>query len=199
MARSRRIVTAAVEGLLDEAVVRKLVDDAGGSLAAVYVKHGNQPLRSKVAGYNLAANHAPWLVLTDLDRSHDCPASLVSEWLPNRSAGMELRVAVQSVEAWLLADRVRFAAFLGVPAARVPGDAERVLNPKAAVIDLARQSRRTAVRTDLVPTPGGGRTVGPGYTGRLFEFVTAHWAPADAAQHADSLRRCRRRLSEMCA
>lgn len=198
MGRSAPVVTAAVEGLLDEAVVRRLVLDSGGSLGAVHVKHGNQPLRAKVAGYNLAAQRAPWLVLTDLDRAYSCPAALVAAWLAERSDGMQPRVAVQSVEAWLLADRERFARFLVVPVSRVPEHAEQLPNPKATVIDLARQSRRRDIRTELVPTSGGGRSVGPGYVGRLFEFVHSHWVPAHAAQRSESLDRCRRRLAEMC-
>lgn len=198
MARKAPFVTAAVEGVLDEAVIRRLVVDVGANLTAVHVKHGNQPLRSKVEGCNLAARHSPWLVLTDLDQGYGCPASLVSDWLPARADRMQLRVAVQSVEAWLLADRLRFAAFLGVPRESVPGDVERVPNPKAAVIDLARQSRRSDIRAAMVPLPGGGRTIGPGYVGWLFEFVHAHWVPAEAAQSAESLHRCRSRLAELC-
>lgn len=187
-------MNVAVEGFLDEAVVRRLLDDVGGVVGKVYVKRGNRPLRAKIAGYNNAAKRGPWLVLTDLDQGYRCAAELVADWLPGRARDMNLRVAVRAIEAWLLADRRQLASFLGVPVSRLPQDPETTLDPKGLVVDLARSSRRRDVRDALVPDPRSGRRAGPGYTSLLFEFVREEWDLDEAAHRSPSLDRCRRRL-----
>jgi hypothetical protein len=97
------VVQAAVEGITDEAVVKRLAAHVGAHVGAVYGKNGKPALRQKMNGYNQAARHAPWIVVADLDRDHDCAPRLVAEWLGEPSALMCFRVAVRAVEAWLLA------------------------------------------------------------------------------------------------
>ena len=199
MGRDPRRLTVAVEGMLDEAVVRRLVEEAGGLIGDSYVKRGNRPLQAKISGYNNAARRTTWLVLTDLDQDFDCAAALVGAWLPSRAPGMNLRVAVRSIESWFLADRIGIATFLGVPIARVPKDPDGRADPKGLLVDLARGSRSRDIRDDLVPTQRAGRRIGPGYVGRLFEFVQTTWDPVRAATSSPSLDRCRQRLSELIA
>jgi len=106
---------------------------------------------------------------------------------------MRLRVAVREVEAWLLADRSRLAGFLSVSAGAIPASPEAEDDPKQTLVNLAARSRRRDIRIDMVPRPGSGKNVGPAYTARLIEFISAGdnpWSPVDAALRADSLRRC---------
>jgi hypothetical protein len=106
---------------------------------------------------------------------------------------MAFRVAVRTIEAWLLADRERIAAWLDIPLQRVPGTPDEVADPKTTLINLARRSQSRRVRADLVPREGSGRRVGPLYPSRLIEFVQGErhgWRPAVAARKSDSLRRC---------
>jgi hypothetical protein len=136
-------------------------------------------------------------VLVDLNCDADCAPILRGEWLPRVARLMCFRVAVREIEAWLLADRERFARFLGVPVARIPFEPETVADPKRFVVDLARRSNKREIREDLVPRPGSGRVVGPGYTSQLSDFVQRVWRPEAAAETADSLRRaldCLRRV-----
>ena len=191
-------ISAAVEGMLDEAVVRRLVRHAGALAGTVYGKNGKPFLKERIAGYNNAARHAPWIVLVDLDSEHQCPPPLRETWLPHPAPQMCFRVAVRAVEAWLMADAERLAAFIGVPRRRIPADPEREEYPKQAMVNLARSSRRRDVREDMVPRDGSGRTVGPAYTSRLVEYATDRWRPHVAARSADSLQRavaCLRRLA----
>ncbi|HVL69627.1 MAG TPA: hypothetical protein VM364_20380 [Vicinamibacterales bacterium] len=67
-------------------------------------------------------------------------------------------------------------------------DPEALQHPKQALVNLARRSRRQAVRTDMVPT--GEREVGVGYSARLIEFAQRHWDPSRAAEASRSLARC---------
>lgn len=183
------VVQAAVEGITDEAVVKRLAAHVGAHVGAVYGKHGKHALKQKMNGYNQAARHAPWIVVADLDRDHDCAPELVSEWVPLPSELMCFRVAVRAVEAWLLADVETMASFLGVAHTAIPASPDEHDDPKRTLVDLARQSRRREIREDMVPRPKSGRAVGPAYASRLIEFTTSAWRPAVAAERSESLRR----------
>ncbi len=183
------VVQASVEGVTDEAVVRRLIEHAGAQVGTVYGKEGKPALRQRVSGYNNAARWSPWVILVDLDRDADCAPPLCARWLPEPAPMMCFRVAVRAVEAWLLADADEMARFLGVSRTRLPDDPERLDDPKRTMVDLARRSRRRAIREDLVPRPGSGRPVGAAYASRLIEFTESGWRPNVAAGRSDSLRR----------
>lgn len=192
-------ITGAVEGDLDDAVVRRLIEHAGGTPGPIHGRSGKPQLRQRLTGYNRAATFSPWIVLIDLDREEDCAPTLVSKWLPNPAPNMCFRVAVRMVEAWLLADREGLGAFLGVSPTRIPRHPDSLNNAKQSMVALAQQSRRRDVRADMTPRPGSGRMVGPAYTSRLVEFVTgptATWQPDVAAKDSDSLARCILRLQK---
>lgn len=191
------VIHAAVEGVVDDAVVRRLIALAGGTPGTVYGKQGKALLRQKVAGYNNAARHAPWVVLADLDHDEACAPPLSRAWLPQPALHLCFRVAVREVESWLLADAEPLAGFLGVARSRLPSDPERLDDPKAAMVNLARVSRRRDIRQDMVPRPESGRQVGPAYSSRLIEFASGHWRPDVAADRADSLKRAIRCLEQL--
>jgi hypothetical protein len=191
------VVTAGVEGLVDEAVIRRLAGHAGIEVGPVHGKSGKAHLRQRIAGYNNAARIGPWVVLVDLNREAECAPPLRDAWLRQPAPMMCFRVAVRGVESWLLADRGRLARFLRVPISRIPTAPDSIEDPKRAVIELAARSRRRDIQEDMVPRPGSGRTVGPAYASRLIEFVGTHWNPEVAAGSSDSLRRCLARLKEM--
>lgn len=193
------MVSAAVEGVVDEAVVRALLISAGIKPGPVYGKQGKSHLRQKIQGYNNAAQRLPWVVLIDLDRDYECAPLLRDAWLPQPAPLLCFRVAVHAVEAWLLADAQRFATFLGVPRSKLFTDPEKLADPKTEVVNLARSSKRRPIREDMVPREGSGRQVGPAYSSRLIEFASFFWRPSIAARQADSLNRainCLKRLAQ---
>jgi hypothetical protein len=195
-------VAGAVEGLVDEAVLKRLIEHVGAVPGPVHGRRGKDHLRSRVGGYNQASRFGRWLVLVDLDGDADCAPPFVRDWLPQPAPGMCLRVAVRKVEAWLLADRDRLARFLGVKTATVPVGPEALSDPKGKMVELARWSRRREIREDMVPRRGSGRAVGPAYTSRMIEFVLdpdRGWRPSVAAISADSLARCIRCLRQLAA
>ena len=150
------VIRAAVEGIADEAVVRRLVQHVGAQPGPVYGKKGKGHLRQRLKGYNNSARFWPWIIVVDLDHDADCPPPLRAEWLPNSAPNMCFCFAVREVEAWLLADRVRIAQFLGVGVVRVTQTPELEADPKRTVIELAGNSRRRAIREDMTPRPGSG-------------------------------------------
>lgn len=183
------IVHAAVEGMTDAAVVRRLLEHVGAQAGEIYERNGKEELRKRVAGYNNDAERRPWLVLVDLDHDADCAPPLRALWLSKPASKMCFRVAVRAVEAWLLADIEKMAAFLGVRKTQFPPNPEELDDPKRTLVDLARKSRRKAIQEDMVPRPGSGRSVGPRYVSRLFDFIEEWWRPHVAAQRSESLRR----------
>lgn len=193
-------ISGAVEGLLDEAVLRRLVQHVGAVSGTVYGKAGKHRLLQRLSGYNQAAYQAPWLVLVDLDHAAKCAPPYKVSCLPDPAPYMCFRIAVREVEAWLLADRERLADFLGVNVSRVPLEPEDIPEPKRMMVQLAGLSRRRGIREDMVPRPESGRDVGPVYTGRLVEFLVdaaAGWRPDIAARSSNSLMRCLRCLQAL--
>jgi hypothetical protein len=188
-------LTVAVEGLVDEAVARKIVESVGATAARTYGRTGKAHLSARLPGYNRAANHSPWFVVMDLDND-ECAPRLRTQLLPNQSERMCLRIAVKEVEAWLLADREEMAHFLRVAVSRVPTSPDEAHDSKQSIVQAARHSSHQAIRADIVPRSGSGRAVGPAYPSRMIEFVE-RWRPEVAAQRSDSLSRCLTRLGEL--
>lgn len=183
-------VSGAVEGILDETVLRRLVEWLGAEMAYVYPVGGKPQLDLRLSGYNEAARYSPWCVLRDLDTDAACPAELVTRLLPEPAPAMCFRIVVRSLEAWLMADRQRMASFLSVSRASIPTSPEEARDPKIVLVDAARRSNKTAVRDGMVPRPGSGRSVGAGYTSLMIEYAKTRWRPEIAAESSESLRRC---------
>ncbi len=194
------VVTGAVEGNLDEAVVRRLARHCGAELGKVYGKNGRPHLLGRIPRFNEGARlGAIWFVLVDLDQKPECAPAFVAEVLPDPATGMCFRVAVRSVEAWLLADRRGFASWAGVRLSDLPVDVESLEHPKGRLVDAVRQSRRRTLVDSIVPRKGSGRTEGPAYTSTLSEFVANRWDIEAAARAAPSLERAIRCLKAKIA
>ena len=88
-----------------------------------------------------------------------------------------------------MADGGLLARHLPIPQGKIPAQPEELNNPKRIMMDLARQSRSSAVRNDMVPSANSGRSVGLGYeyTASMIEFVQDKWRPVQASQTAPSL------------
>ena len=196
------LVSGAVEGLLDEAVLKRLISHVGALAGPIYGKTGKAQLLRRLQGYNQAAQFGPWVILLDLDHDADCAPPYRAARLPQPAPKMCFRIAVREVEAWLFADRERLARFLAVPQRTIPAHPEMVESPKDTMAQLAQRSRRRDVREDVAPRPGSGRRVGPAYSSRLIQFVddaTQGWRPDIAAQASGSLARCLRCLRRLTA
>jgi hypothetical protein len=190
MKTSPLVVTVALEGRTDVPIVARLLKDTGLELGRVYVQRGKDRLDQQLITYNSAARFAHWLVVRDLDQDAACAPELKGRLLPGPSTLMCFRLAVHSAESWLLADAANLAAFLGVSAARLPGDPDRLPDPKGTLVALARHSRKRDVREDMVPRSGSGARVGPGYASRIMEFAGGDWRPRAAAANSSSLASC---------
>jgi hypothetical protein len=187
------IIYGAVEGMIDEAVLRRLIIEIGATAGPVYGKNGKSFLLERLSAYNQAARFSPWIILIDLDDDDECAPPFKKSCLPNPAPFLCFRVAVREIESWLLADRERLAKFLSTATSHIPLDPEKLASPKSTMVELARHSHRRGIREDMVPRPGSGRKVGPAYTAQLIDFARDSkrgWRPDVAAKASDSLNRC---------
>jgi len=180
-------INLAVEDALSEAVLRKILQ-ARYNVGDCYKRGGFGYLKKNIRGFNNASKGMPHIVLTDLDMGA-CAPTLIEEWLQVPiHHNLLFRVAVREVESWVLADRDRFAEFLGIRKTLVPENVDAIDDPKKCLIDLARKSKRN-LREDIVPTKGSTAKQGPDYNGRLISFVEKFWNPYEAMHNSPSLDR----------
>lgn len=184
------VISVAVEGVSDAAVVRRLCAVVGLGVGPEHITRGKAQLDRRLKGYNNAARFAPWLVLRDLDHDAECASGLVQSLLHDRAEHMHLRIPVRSVESWLIADQVGFSKFFGVSLNLLPGNPDRLDRPKRTIVDLARRSTKRSVREGMVPAPGTSTEVGPEYTAQVIEYSATTWDPDAGARNSESLRRC---------
>jgi hypothetical protein len=189
-------VSCAVEGDLDEAIARRLLDHCALDAGAVYGRMGKSHLRESIHGYAFAARRGPWFVMVDLDEEAACAGELVAAWLPDPPTLLKLRVAVREAEAWLLGDRANLARFLNVSRDLIPRNPDAVSDPKAMLVGIASRSRTRATREGLPPREGSGRSIGPLYVAELARFVRSPWDVDAAAAESVSLARCLRALAD---
>src|SRR5487761_73737 len=179
------------EDALTESLAFKILQTLPTAYATktVYNRGGYGYLKRTIGGFNNAAKGTPFLVATDLDR-YDCPLALIGDWLTQpKHHNLLIRVAVREAEAWVLADRDSFANFLGINIGRVPQDVEALPNPKAKLIELARESRKRRLRDDICPRLHGTSKIGPNYNACLGRFVSESWNPTAARLNSRSLDR----------
>jgi hypothetical protein len=179
------------EDVLSEAVLKQMLKQSQRPFLVgdCFNQRGNDQIQKKISGFNNAAKGMPYLVLTDLDNA-DCPLVILSEWLTQpKHPNLLFRIAVKEVEAWLLAHREAFAKFLGISVDLIPGDADRIPDPKLLLINLARRSRKRKLREAIVPEPNSTAKIGKDYNGQLIEFVNKSWQVASAQTNSPSLER----------
>jgi hypothetical protein len=135
------------------------------------------------------------LLLTDLDRL-ECPFVLRRDWLKGLTPppNLVLRVAVRTVESWVLSDQQAMRRLIGTRAV-LPRRPDELPNPKQYLLKLAERAPRE-VRFDLVKQQGAMASQGLGYNARLSEWIRSAWSPSRAAEISPSLQRARERLRE---
>jgi hypothetical protein len=192
---SERSVILAVEDKLSEAVVAKILKDFGVGISQIIGLKGKGYLQQKARSLNQTAKGFPVFMLTDQDSPDLCPARLIQNWIrETQNPGFFLRVAVMEVESWIIADRGGIAEFLSIPVVRIPQDPDSIRQPKEFLVSLARLSKKSSLREEIVPAVGATSKVGPGYNNCISEFVHLRWNIDQAASTSLSLRRTITRL-----
>lgn len=193
----------ATEDRLSETVAERIIIATGHTVADKIPKDrrkhvGFGYLKTRLSDFVRACHGGlTFLVLTDLD-TRPCPPDLLSDWLglTPKPTNLLLRVAVREVEAWVLADRARFARWVGVAENEVPPAPEMCRDPKTDLLNLVKKSKNRELKAGLLPKKGAPSKVGLEYNDLLCAFVSNEWCVDDAALLAPSLERAIRRLRE---
>lgn len=167
-----------------------------------YRTGGKANLDKRIRNYNRAALQTPWFALRDADHdATDCPKALRELLVPpaSQSDGMCFRLAVRSLEAWLLADAEAFAETFSVAVSAVPGTPEQLSDPKGTVVNLCRRSRKSVIKKAVAPPVGSAGRVGPEYVTYISEYARGAWRPDVAAANAPSLARALREIERLVA
>jgi hypothetical protein len=183
-----------VEDVLSEAVMQRILATVGYAGTVTYrITRGNGMIKANVGKYKAASRIIPHIVLTDLDR-YPCPPALLDVWnVGELPPSMLLRIAVREVESWLLSDRKGIASFLHTAIEKVPYYPEREDDPKQALFNVVRKTRKRRLIEEIVPLPGAH--IGPLYNEHMCNFALNHWNIDAAVVDAPSLARNISRIS----
>lgn len=185
------------EDALSGFVLRKLLSvNSRLCLDKSYDKHGFGDIKKNISGYGAAAKHSPFLILTDLD-TYPCPPALIEDWgIVKQQHNLIFRIAVRTVESWLLADRSGFASYAGISPALIPLNTDNIPDPKQRLILLIKKSHKRDIKEDILPRYKGDK-IGPDYNGRLAHFVQNFWDISRARLNSRSLDKAIRRIEEI--
>lgn len=194
-------VITVVEGRTDVPFVLAILNAVGRVGHPVIVKRGYSALDRDLRNrWNSSSNTRPMLVLRDFDPHPDdtsCPPLAVAALTGGRllAPRLAVRLAVEELEAWALADAEALKSFfhLQAPPPPYPDD---LADPKQELINRCRRSRSSEIRNGMVPRQGGQRSVGPEYEAMLIRYGEC-WSPTRAAKRSPSLARTLVRLEQL--
>ena len=191
------------EDKLTEAVLQKCVAEylPDHTVIRSDVACGRGNVKKSLAAYANLASSMPVIIGVDLD--HDpCPPQLLSDWdvAGFNNANLIVRVAVREVEAWVLADKKRFANFVGGTSDHIPSSPDEIEDPKRLLLEFARATASDDLKRDLIPINFGQYPrIGPAYNLRMCKFVRDRWRPHVAGGRSASLARAIRALESLRA
>lgn len=181
------------EGPTDIVVARRLIEAAGGrpgvDLLGPRPTRGKEALDRRLNGLIAGARYRRTLVLRDLDHDAACPGVLRQHLLAGEPEGLCLRIAVRSIEAWLMADHDGFASEFGLRPSTIPREPEVLAYPKVTAKDMIGRTTKRAYRQAPEPQIFGLW---------LSDFARENWQPARAAARSPSLARAITRLAAFC-
>ena len=188
-----------VEGYVDEALAKKVISSCGHCHSGVtYGIKGWTYIQAKAKSFDQTCFGVGLLTLVDLmDTKEECPSVVLNDWVPNRNPLHIFRVVIREAESWILADRESIAEFLAVPLVKIPASPEELDDPKRSLINLARTSRKKAIREALVPRDGTSASEGPLYSSEITKYIEEQWDPQRASAHASSLAKSILRLRQV--
>jgi hypothetical protein len=191
------LVDLLMEGKLETSVAKRLFNRLAIEVGTVVGEKGYNYLATKLPELNKNKRGAPFFVLMDFkDTGALCPSDAILDLVksPHRNPNLLLRLAVQEIESWLMADREGLAQYLSIPLSKLPRFPDRVARPKSLLVRLGSGSKKKVVRDGFIPMASASQ--GPGYTGLMQLFVENHWNIERAKERSSSLQRCLRRLEE---
>jgi len=207
---------AFVEDEPSKAVLNKIVESLNDSGMPFFgfhegfprIMHGDSPIKKGFpASLEMATKGLYTFALVDLDvYNYPCPPALLRDWLgikQNKPITLPsqtiLRVATRIVEAWIMADRKKFARYFDLTESLVPMIPDEKLKLRKYFFDLLWKKGAASLRKRglirMLPNPDAH--IGPDYNEIMCDFVERHWSPKRAEQNSPSLKRTMTRLRSM--
>lgn len=193
-----RPLALVAEDRLTQAVLHKCVAEflPGYTVIRSDVTGGRGNVQRALAAYANLARTMPVIVGVDLDHD-DCAPALLTTWnLANfEQKRLLVRVAVREIESWILADRKRYATFVGGTSDHIPSAPDEIGDPKRFLLEFARETASDELKRDLIPTNFSQYPrIGKAYNLRMCKFVHDKWRPHVARARSASLDRAIRAM-----
>lgn len=208
-----RDVYIAGEDEATRAVIIRLINDYAPNLHILgeLPARGSQ-IKAKIPNFNVLAHSFPVILLTDLDNEPCAPigknnllGGLVQE--PN----FVINIAIDEVEAWLMADKEGFARYFGIPIAKMPNSIMQKMSghkelPEIFVPvksswlfthDLMQYSTNVEKKAQVAVSLKDKNSKGKEYNSAVVPFIKDVWNPDVARVASDSLNRMIVRLGKL--
>lgn len=167
-------------------------------------------IKHKIKNFNALASTTPVVLLTDLD-TDNCAPLTKNKLLEDieQQENFIINVAVDEAEAWLMADRVNFANYLGIDLEKMPASSpqkqggfkacQEMNIPMKASYYLTHCLIMESSKTDLKEQvqAHGKRCKGREYNTAILPFIDSQWNLEQAMENSDSLRRMVDRLRRL--
>ncbi|MGN1215539.1 MAG: hypothetical protein ACI4TJ_04745, partial [Candidatus Cryptobacteroides sp.] len=187
------------------------------SIYQYYITLGELPARGsqvkkRIPNFNVLAHSFPVILLTDLDNEPCAPigknnllGSLVQE------PEFVINIAIDEVEAWLMADKDGFARYFGIPIDKMPNSVMQKMTgfkelPEISVPvksswlfthDLMQYSTNVEKKAQVAVSPKDKNCKGKEYNSAVVPFIQDVWNPEVARVASDSLNRMIGRLGKL--
>lgn len=185
---------------MTKAAARKIVSILGLQVGKTIIKKGITAIDKSMQQIISWSKREYVLLLVDFDRpsrKYPCPVARINGWFQDSPCPEKLfaRLAVNEVEAWLLADDDNMKKFLGVKSIKVR-NADDIANPKKYLIELASK-RNKFFKIGFIKRGKDGIDRGVAYNKILSEWIESEWSPCNASLHSPSLKRAIKRLQDL--
>lgn len=195
------------------AVIERLIKDYAPQLNILrHLPARGSMVKVSIEKFNVMANSYPVILLTDLDDEPCAPIG--KNKLLNgidQSQDFVVNLAVDEVEAWLMADKEGFARYFGIPVSSMPNSELQKMSGRKALPELSvpvksswylthqliQQSSNAEKRAQVAVSPSDKNCKGKEYNTAIVPFVREHWNPEVARQASDSLNRMIVRLQRV--
>lgn len=186
-------VNFACEGKSDLPFLVSMIRATGNEVGEKIVKRGCVNLDNAIPQYAQAASYFPgelWLIVRDADGQ--CPVELRERLNP---VGVPdtflLRIAVNMIESWMLADEDAAENFFGVSKGIIQS-ARNAKDPKRALLNACQHGKYKKRFKDRLFNSSGN--AGPEFIPIYEEFAVKHWDANRARKCDESLDRAMRAL-----
>lgn len=184
-------------------IIKRIINEYTGGMVKIIQEmpaRGGE-IKGRINMYNTLASSYPVIILLDLD-ANNCPPELINSLgIENKQSNLILNVAIDEAEAWLMADRIGFAKYIGVDESEIPQSKSTKLNGNKYTIEMDFPAKSSMCLTKvIVPksknsdikkkmTPNGNACKGKEYNSAILPFIREVWDIEAALANSDSLKR----------